>query len=139
MLPSVPIELSRLDEGCGIEKHFFGIRHALQDGRDILIWFNNQLGGALKNAYQINYDDEAVHLARAAQIVRRDILKITSKFSGSFDNACQYDSVPESLMTMILQDPSMKAVNSAKQQAALSLFQLNGFSCVESTKVSDCR
>ena len=67
--------------------HFPDI-HALQDRRDILLGFNNQLGGALKNAYQENYDDEAVHLARAAQIVRRDILKITSKSSGSFDKAC---------------------------------------------------
>ncbi|KAI0218413.1 hypothetical protein LSAT2_029886 [Lamellibrachia satsuma] len=88
------------------------------------------------------YDDEAVHLARAAQIVRRDILKITSKFSESFDEACPYDSVAESrhaLMTMILQGPSMKAVNYAKQPAALSLSQLIGLNCVKSIKASDCR
>lgn len=42
-------------------------------------------------------------------------------------------------MTMILQGPSMKAVNSAKQQAAFSLSQLIGFNCVKSTKGSGCR
>lgn len=58
----------------------------IQDGIDILLGFSNQLGGAFKNAYQENYDDEVVRLTRDCA---EGYFKDTSKFSGSFVKACQ--------------------------------------------------
>ena len=41
------------------------------EGRDILLTFDRHLGGALRKA--CDHDGEALYLARAAQIVRREI------------------------------------------------------------------
>ena len=105
-------------------------------GRDSFLAFSGAVGGAVRDAYLHDYDGEAMHLARAAKIVRRDILQLTNLFSGSFDKSCQYDSVPESLqalVSMILQGPNVKDRNTAKNQAALSLCQLIRFNVVKRT------
>ena len=44
-----------------------------REGRDVLLAFNKDIGLALKKAYEKDYDDKAVSLAKAAKIVRRDI------------------------------------------------------------------
>ncbi len=44
-----------------------------------------------------NADNDAVHVARAANIVRRDMFKMVNKFSGSFETTCQQDSVCTSI------------------------------------------
>ena len=54
-----------------------------QEGRDVLLGFENQLGNALKTAYTEDFDDECVHLVRAACVVRREIFNITNRFAGS--------------------------------------------------------
>ena len=46
-------------------------------------------------------DSDGIHLARAANIVRRDMLKMTTSFSGSFDTLCQEESVPNSLIALV--------------------------------------
>lgn len=111
---------------------------AFQQGRDILLGFDSHLGSAMKNAFTEDFDDEAVHLARAAHIVRRDIFKLTGNlFSGTFDKSCQFDSVPESLQAlvkMILQGPSVKNATSSKNQAAVSIARLIRFNCVKHAK-----
>ena len=60
-----------------------------KQGRDVLLGFNQDLGSALQKACGQDADDDAIHLARAANIVRRDMLKIKTAFSGSFDTYCQ--------------------------------------------------
>ena len=55
-------------------------------------------------------DNDAVHLARAANIVRRDLFKIMNHFSGSFETTCQQNFVPVSplaLVAMVLNGPNM--------------------------------
>lgn len=81
-----------------------------KQGREILLAFDSDVGNALKKAYETNYDDEAIILARAARIVRRDMLNTTSTFNGSFKPDCQKDSIPTSLLTltkMILDGPNV--------------------------------
>ena len=58
---------------------------------------NKDVGSALSKASEHDADNYAVHLARAANIVRRDMFKMKNKFSGSFGTKCQEDSVPVSL------------------------------------------
>ena len=62
---------------------------AHKEGRDIFLVFNKDVGPAMRKACKHDADSDAVHLARAANIVRREIFnKKESSFSGS------YKSVP---------------------------------------------
>ncbi|KAG0711095.1 hypothetical protein GWK47_021370 [Chionoecetes opilio] len=67
------------------------------EGRDILLTFNKDIGGALRKA--CNYDTESVHLAKAAQFVRRDIFNKAYSFNGSFQKS-QEEAVPSSLLAL---------------------------------------
>ena len=62
---------------------------AHKEGRDVLHAFDKDLGPALRKAYDQDYDDEAICLAKAANIVQRDMLKLEATFTGSFDLDCQ--------------------------------------------------
>ena len=86
--------------------HFPDMREE-QRGRDVLLVFTDDLGDALAKACKLDTDVDAVHLAHAAQIVRRHIIR-DSTFSG-FPAGCQQDSVPPTLLAcMILEGPSIK-------------------------------
>lgn len=105
---------------------------AHNSGRDVLLTFSDDLNSTLREAYTDSWDDEAVHLATAARIVRRDMFLLQSDFTGSYDS--QYSSIPETLlalMQMILQGPSIETANRAKCQASLSLAQLASFNAVK--------
>ena len=65
-----------------------------KEGRDILLAFDDDLGPTLRRACDDDCDCEAMCLARAAKIVRRDIPDLQTKFTGSFDPDCQVKSVP---------------------------------------------
>ena len=54
-------------------------------GRDVVLIFSEDVGCALHKVCEYDADNDAVHLARAAKIVRRDMSKIRSQFSGSFE------------------------------------------------------
>ena len=103
---------------------------AYKQGRDILLAFKDEVGLALKKAVEIDFDEEATVLARAAEIVRRDILQHDkSAFTGSFSKECQQQSVPQSLMTlvgMIMTGPDIvrQSSNATDIQAMLSVSQL---------------
>ena len=90
---------------------YFPDLEAHKQGRDVVLIFNEDVGSALHKACEHDVDNDAVHLARAAKIVRRDMLKMKNKFSGSFESKCQVDSVPASLLalvTMVLNGPNIK-------------------------------
>ncbi len=108
---------------------------AHKHGRDVLLAFNEDIAIALKTAYDRDFDDDGIILAKAATIVRRDIFsKEKSVFTGSFDNSCQQKSVPQSLTTlvdMILGGPNIntKSGNVSEAQASLTIAQLLQFNC----------
>lgn len=105
-------------------------------GRNVLLTFSDDLGSTLKEAYTESWDDEAVHLAKAARIVRRDLFLLKyGGFTGSFDEHSQYSSVPETLlalMQMILQGPSIETASKTRCQASLTLAQLASYNAVKS-------
>lgn len=86
------------------------------------------MGSALRKACDVDYDDEAICMARAAKIVIRDMLKLQSTFTGTFDKDCQVKSVPHSLLalvSMIHSGPSIKSQGvDGLSQATLSVAQL---------------
>ena len=102
---------------------------AYKVGRDTYLAFQNDIGFAIQKvcAYD-SHDDDAMCLAKAASIVRRDILNITNDFNGSFSKDCQETSVPKSvstLMNMILEGPNIKSQSeNPLSQIASSLSQL---------------
>lgn len=104
---------------------------AHREGRDILLAFSSDVGSALLKACEADYDDDAICLARAAKIVRRDMFKLQSIFTGSFDKDCQVRSVPNSLLalvSMILNGPSIKFQGvDGWSQATVSIAQLLQF------------
>ena len=110
-----------------------GLR-AQSKGRDVLLAFDD-IGEALGKACEQDCDTEAVHLARAAQIVRRYMFEDTDRFSGSFQGGCQEDSVPNvlvAMVNMVLDGPSIKNQSlSSSTQAALSIAQLLKFNSVK--------
>ena len=103
---------------------------AIKQGREVLLVFNNDIGNALGKACAYDADNDAVHLARAAAIVRREMFKRKNIFNGSFDTECQERSVPVSLLalvSMILNGPNIKTQSAnctSYLQSALTISQL---------------
>lgn len=110
----------------GLEAH--------KKGRDVLLAFSEDIGLALHHACEYDFDDEAMILSKAANIVRRDMFAIKSAFNGTFENNCQQESVPQSLLAligMILGGPNIQtqSINLVETQASLSISQLLQFNC----------
>ena len=105
------------------------------DGKHVYLTLNKHVGGALKVV--CNHDSDAMHLVRAAQIVRKEIFTRRFMFDGTFPHGCQQDSVPSSLlalMNMILEGPTIKEQASQickETNAAMSVAQIVMFNCVK--------
>lgn len=112
-----------LDNVCGLREY--------KQGRDIFLTFDDDIGALLSEAALDECDDEAVCLAKAAQIVRRDMLEMKAKFDGTFPENCQEDAVPSSLIAlvgMILDGTNIANRNDEKaRQATVSVAQLLQF------------
>ena len=109
---------------------YFHDLRAYQEGRDVFLAFDKQFIGVLKDACVECYDTEAMHLAKAAKIIRRGIFNMHSGFDGSFDDDCQAKSIPPSLLalvSMILEGPNIKSHGSTNQQSELTIAQLLKF------------
>ena len=86
-----------------------------------------------------NYDNEAVILAKAAKIVRKEIIGHKSfHFDGKFPIGCQQTSVPSSLkmhISLLVNGTSLKDQNVTDSQASLIISQMiffNFFFCLQS-------
>lgn len=101
---------------------------AYKQGRDVFFAFRKDLGLVIQKSHDA-CDEDAIHLSKAASIVRKDMLAMKYNFDGSFDRNCQAESVPASLVSlvnMILYGPNIEtqASNSSKAQAGLTISQL---------------
>ena len=74
---------------------------AQHQGRDVLLAFNEDIGDALAKACELDSGLDAIHLARAAQIVRRHIIGDAKVFNG-FPAGCQQDSVSPMLLALVI-------------------------------------
>lgn len=102
-------------------------------GRDILMAFEEDLGAALDKACELDSDSDAVHLARAAHIVRRHMFGEAKPFTG-FPEGCQEESVPPlllALVSMILEGPSIKDQMADTNPAAITAAQILKFNSVK--------
>ena len=113
----------------------FPVLTAHTQGRDVLLALKHKIGGLLKEAKE--KDCEAWHLAKAANIVRRDILHIKNLLNGTFAQECQKNAVPASLKTligMIIKGPTTK-IDPADSQACLTVAQLIVFNSISRVRV----
>ena len=113
-------------------------------GRNVMLSFDDDIGGALMKACDHDSDHDAMHLARAAKVVRREMFKQNFKFNGSFTAECQQSVVPHSLLAlvnMILEGPNIKhqthLVTATSTTASLSISQLLMFNSVKHARAAD--
>ena len=93
-------------------------------GREVLLVLSHEIGDVLLEAK--NRDSEAFCQAKAAMIVRREILQVKNTFNGTFASDSQTSAIPASLKTlvdMIMRGATIKR-DSAESQACLMVAQL---------------
>ena len=107
-------------------KHF---PHAQEhnDGKNVILVFEQGMQEMLKQALQCDFEEDALILAKAANIARGDIFESNGfKFNASFPSECQKVSVPtylKSLVTMILVGIDLKDQSYGDSQACLTISQ----------------
>ena len=97
---------------------------AYMQGRSVMLTFDDDIYAALKKACDHDSDDDAMHLARAARVVRKEMFDWKFTFTGSFG---EHDSVPHSLLAlvnMVMEGPNIKHQYRANTKAAVSISQL---------------
>ena len=110
---------------------------AYMQGRSVMLTFDSDIFAALKKACDHDGDDDAMHLARAARIVRKEIFHQKFTYRCSF---CEHDSVPRSLLAlvnMILEGPNIKHQHRANTKAAISISQLLLFNSVKRARSAE--
>lgn len=105
--------------------------NAFKKGRDIYLAFRGDVADTLERVHS-SCDEDAIHLAKAASILRKDMCAKKYSFEGSFDQGCQEKAVPESLLSlvnMILYGPNIESQtsNHGNSQASLSISNLVQF------------
>ena len=106
------------------------------DGKNVVIIFTKAIQGMVKEALQQrDFSEDAVILAKASAIVRRDMFSHEGfKFSGSFTKNCQERSVPaslKSLVSMILTGVNIENTEVQESQACLTVCQTIFFNAKE--------
>ncbi|WAQ98989.1 hypothetical protein MAR_023362 [Mya arenaria] len=110
-------------------------------GQGVIFMFNSDVANLVQEANRHrDYDLDAIHIAKVAEIVRLDMFDNVSLFNGSFPPQCQEHVIPKSLkalVDMVLQGLSIKD-QSAKEgsdlQAALTISQMFLFNAVKHSR-----
>ena len=106
---------------------------AQSDGKNIILVFEKGMQQMMKQAYNCNYEDDALILCKAAKIIREDIINSNGfQFDGSFPPNCQQNSVPinlKYLVSMLLNGSSIKDQESIESQSSLTISQAILFNC----------
>ncbi|CAC5399642.1 unnamed protein product [Mytilus coruscus] len=74
---------------------------AYKQGLENLLDFKDDIGPALRRAYEEDYDSNYMQIYKAVKIVRSDMMATSSEFNGTFAANCQEKSVPRSLLTLV--------------------------------------
>ena len=107
-------------------------------GKYIILAFESDIGQAIKRACDKSCDSEALILAKAANIVRKELFEMRAsaeEFNGTFSDDCQSSSVPPSLtalVSMVHEGPSIK--NQTREEpspSSLAVSQLIAFNTVK--------
>ena len=103
---------------------------AHKKGRDILLAFDKDVGLALSEAS--NYS-EAIVLAKAAKILRKNMIEHKSKFDGTFHGGCVEEAIPSTLLQFVCMIQHGADIKSQLRYGAsktdLALAQLLQYNC----------
>ena len=103
---------------------------AHRKGRDVLLAFEDDVGSILSQSSKYC---EAIHLAKAAEIIRRDMLHHKSIFSSTFHDTDLQRAVPPSLLQFVCMIEHGADIKSQIQHGAsksdLSISQLLQYNC----------
>ena len=99
-----------------------------KEGKNSFLTFDNEIGSVLRNVYENSFDDEALILSRAAEIIRKQIFqKQYSGFDGTFSENCQRSFLPRTLtvfIDLILQGSNINNNHKHLEQCAMTISQL---------------
>ena len=70
-----------------------------KQGRVAFLAFKKDLANVLQKAQKEDCHEEAIHLAKAASIVHKNMLAKKYTFDGSFEHNCKVNSVPATLIS----------------------------------------
>ena len=73
----------------------------IKSGKYVLLTLNGELGRALFNACLSSCSDDGILLAKAAQIIRKDLLRYEQQFSGNISSERQFEVIPSSIFQLI--------------------------------------
>ena len=110
---------------------------ATQVGRDVYLAYSDDIGAALHFAKENSANSQAYYLAKAAQIIRKEILSTKQTFNGKFSKNCQMKAVPKTLLSLIntiaggskLQGEN--DINEMTLISAITISQLLMYNCVK--------
>ena len=142
-------ELRHLFENClldfGINKEMnkvlfkekilehFPEAQAQSDGNNTILVFQQGMLQMLKQAFNSNYESDAIILSKAAKIICEDIFNMHGfHFNGSFPPGCQQQSVPTNLkylVSMLLNGPNLRDQDSTDSQTCVTISQTIVFNC----------
>ena len=113
------------------------------DGKNKILVFENGMQQMLKQAMACDYEGDALILAKAAKIVRKDIVSHKGfNFDGKFYSGCQQQSVPSTLKTlvsMLLNGADLKDQDSMDSQVNLTISQTILFNLKKRASFAKCR
>ena len=95
--------------------------------------FEEDVGAAVAKACELDSDNDAVHLARAAQIVRRHKFGEV-KHSNGFPERCQEEYVPSlllALVSVVMEGPIIKDQMTDLTPSALAIAQMPKFNSIK--------
>lgn len=108
---------------------------AHRKGRDVIFAFRSDVGEILADASKYS---EAIHIAKAAEIIRKEMLNQTTKFSNIFQNNAIEEAVPTSLLQfvcMVEHGANIKSqLSSSARKSDLAMAQLLQFNCSDRVK-----
>ena len=104
------------------------------EGRGILLIYDEEIGTALKQACNGDCDSDALILAKASNIIRRDVFELTQSFNGRFPVDCQEKA---QFLAALLTGPTIKdqcAEDKPLSHGAKTISQLIVFNSIRASK-----
>ena len=122
-------EVNRTRLKSSILSHFPGKLQEQSDGKTVLLVFNEGMASFLREElWKHDYESDALTLAKAARIVRREIFHEPGfHFHGTFPSNCQILFVPSCLkvlISMLLNGSNIADGSATESQTTLTISQL---------------
>ena len=93
-----PVNDKRKDRGSGYKSL---AHNKSEEWKDVKLAFSGDIGAALHFSQNHDYNTEALHPAKAAMLVKKELLNKKKCFNDTFDTACQRSAVPHLFLEVV--------------------------------------